>query len=517
MLAAMASPPAPAMDPRQWFAAVVEHAELAILSKGLDGRILTWNGAAEAMYGYTADEVVGRYVSLLMPEDRAGEMESILGRLAAGERIHHFETKRRRKDGQILDVSLSISPVRDERGVIIGAATIARDITHVKRLEQQLRQAQKMEAIGRLSGGIAHDFNNLLTGIIGYAMLAMDRPGGTTVGDELEEIVKAGERAAELTRQLLAFSRQQPVEAKVVSLNDAVAGMERMLRRLLGEDIELTCRLAPDVCPIVADVTQLQQILLNLSANARDAMPEGGTLTVETATVELGEQYAASHAGVMPGTHAVLTVTDSGVGIDPVDRDRVFEPFFTTKPPGAGTGLGLATVFGIVEQNNGHVWVYSEPGHGACFKVYLPAAEEPVAAQRAAEEGTAVPAPAEAAILVVEDEELVRLLATEVLGGAGYEVVAASNGAVALQLAAERPDGFDLVVTDVVMPGMRGTEVVERLGHPPALYMSGYTGETSIQRGLVGAGEPFLSKPFSPQSLLAAVRRVLEARSRGSG
>jgi CheY-like chemotaxis protein len=343
-------------------------------------------------------------------------------------------------------------------------------------------------------------------------MLAMDRPGGTAVRDELEEIVKAGERAAELTRQLLAFSRQQPVEVKVLSLNDAIAAIERMLRRLVGEDVELTCRLAPDLCPIVADVTQLHQIMLNLAANARDAMPEGGTLSIETATVELDEQYAAAHTGVSAGTHAVLTVTDSGVGIDPADREHVFEPFFTTKPPGAGTGLGLATVFGIVEQNHGHVWVYSEPGHGACFKIYLPAAEEPVAAQRTAQEAASVvPAP-HASILVVEDEELVRLLATEVLGDAGYEVVAAPNGDVALELAAARNEAFDIVVTDIVMPGMRGTEVVERLGRPPALFMSGYTGETSVSRGLLGAGEPFLSKPFSPQSLLAAVRRILETR-----
>jgi PAS domain S-box-containing protein len=513
MLAAMPASGAPAMDPQQWFAAVVEHAELAILSKRLDGRILTWNSAAEAMYGYTADEMVGRYVSVLMPEDRQGEMDSILARLAAGERIHHFETLRRRKDGQILDVSLSISPVRDDDGVIVGAATIARDITHVRRLEQQLRQAQKMDAIGRLSGGVAHDFNNLLTGIIGYAMLALDRPGGAAVRDELEEVVKAGERAAELTRQLLAFSRQQTVEPKVLSVNDAIAAMERMLRRIVGEDVELTCRLAPDLCPIVADLTQIQQILLNLTANARDAMPDGGTLTIETATVELDDQYAAAHAGVNAGTHAVLTVTDSGVGIQPADRERVFEPFFTTKPPGGGTGLGLATVFGVVEQSHGHVWVYSEPGHGACFKIYLPAAEEPLAAERVAEEAAVAPPVSPARILVVEDEELVRVLATEVLRDAGYDVVGADCGEAALTLAAAREERFDLVVTDIVMPGMRGTEVIERLGHPPALYMSGYTGETSVRRGLLGAGEPFLSKPFSPQSLLAAVRRVLDPRA----
>ena len=291
MLAAMPASGAPAMDPQQWFAAVVEHAELAILSKRLDGRILTWNSAAEAMYGYTADEMVGRYVSVLMPEDRQGEMQSILARLAAGERIHHFETLRRRKDGQILDVSLSISPVRDDDGVIVGAATIARDITHVKRLEQQLRQAQKMDAIGRLGGGVAHDFNNLLTG---HHRLRDARswtaPGGAAVRDELEEIVKAGERAAELTRQLLAFSRQQVLQPKVLDLNDvdrrdgAHAPAHRSARTSSS-----TCRLAPDLCPIVADPTQLEQILLNLAVNARDAMPDGGTLTIETADVELDD------------------------------------------------------------------------------------------------------------------------------------------------------------------------------------------------------------------------------------
>ena len=355
--------------------------------------------------------------------------------------------------------------MRDDDGAIVGAATIARDITHVKRLEQQLRQAQKMEAIGRLSGGVAHDFNNLLTGIIGYAMLAMDRPGGTAVRDELEEIVKAGERAAELTRQLLAFSRQQPVEVKVLSLNDAIAAIERMLRRLVGEDVELTCRLAPDLCPIVADVTQLHQIMLNLAANARDAMPEGGTLTIETATVELDDQYAAAHTGVSAGTHAVLTVTDSGVGIDPADRDRVFEPFFTTKPPGAGTGLGLATVFGIVEQNHGHVWVYSEPGHGACFKIYLPAAEEPrggPAARRRRRRRWCPPRTPRSSSSRTRSSS-----GCSPPRCSGTRATTWSPPRTATWPWSWRRRGtrrFDVVVTDIVMPGMRGTEVVERLG-----------------------------------------------------
>jgi PAS domain S-box-containing protein len=503
-----------ALDAREWFGAVVESADLAILTKRLDGEILTWNRAAEALYGYTAAEAVGRPVSMLLPDDRPDEMVRILERLAMGERIEHLETRRVRKDGRVLDVSLSISPVCDATGAVLGAAAIARDITHVKRMEEQLRQAQKMEAIGRLSGGIAHDFNNLLTGIIGYAMLALDRPAGAAVRTELEEVVKAGERAAELTRQLLAFSRRRPVEPTIVDLNAAIADMERMLRRIVGEDVEVVTRLGA-VCPVLSDVTQIQQILLNLSANARDAMPTGGTLTIETDTVELDEGYAATHAGVTPGAHAVLTVTDTGTGIGAEDRERVFEPFFTTKPPGAGTGLGLSTVFGIVEQHRGHVWVYSEPGHGACFKVYLPAADG------AAGSATAAPpdvpeSETPARILLVEDEEMVRALAVEILRGAGFDVVEAADGEEALRAAAAEPRAFDLVVSDVVMPGMRGTEVVERLGNPPALLMSGYTGESSVRQGLVLQGQRFLSKPFSPQTLFAAVRAALAA-SRGRG
>jgi CheY-like chemotaxis protein len=340
-------------------------------------------------------------------------------------------------------------------------------------------------------------------------MLALDRPGGTAVRSELEEVVKAAERAADLTRQLLAFSRQQPVEPKVVDLNAAVTETERILRRIVGDDVEVVTHLAPEVCPVISDVTQIQQILLNLSANARDAMPEGGRLTIETGTVDLDERYAADHAGVTAGRHALLTVTDTGTGIAPDAKERVFEPFFTTKPAGAGTGLGLSTVFGIVEQHRGHVWVYSEPGHGACFKIYLPAAAD---GNGVAAEADVVPdvAPSRPArILVIEDEEVVRVLATEVLRGAGFDVVAAADGEEALDLAANQASGFDMVVSDVVMPGMRGPEVVAVLGDPPALFMSGYT-ETSVRRGLLDEGRPFLSKPFSPQGLLAAVRGILE-------
>jgi two-component system cell cycle sensor histidine kinase/response regulator CckA len=504
--------PNPAVVTDAWLAALVESSGLAIISYRTDGRILTWNAAAEALYGYRAPEVVGRSPMLLVPEDRADELSDLCARLSAGEHVAPFATRRRRKDGREIDVTLSVSPVRDAAGTVVGLAAIASDATDANRREEQLRQAQKMEAIGRLSGGVAHDLNNVLTGILGYAMLALDRPDGEPVGPDLEKVVDAAGRATELTEQLLAFSRRQPVEPEVMDLTAAVQDAAPVLRRLVGPDVELVCALAPDLCPVVAEPTQVQQILMNLALNARDAMPEGGRLEIETATVELD---AADHPGLRPGRHALLTVSDTGAGIEPGDRARVFEPFFTTKGSGAGTGLGLSTVFGIVEQHRGHVWVESEPGRGASFKLAFPVARAvPERGEEVRAGAPDEPRAAAGALLVVEDEEMVRVLAAEVLRDAGYDVVAAAGGEEALGLAAARPDGFDLVVTDVVMPGMRGPEVVARLGFPRALFMSGYTGEEAARDSMLGAGTPFLSKPFSPQSLLAAVRRALEPDDR---
>ena len=510
----MAAPPTPAMDPQQWLTAVVEHAELAILSKRLDGRILTWNGAAEAMYGYTAEEVVGQYVSVLMPEDRKGEMETILSRLSAGERIHHFETCRRRKDGQLLDVSLSISPVRDDGGAIVGAATIARDITHVKRLEQQLRQAQKLEAIGGLAGGIAHDFNNLLTVIGGRSRIAtMGLEADDPRRHHLELITQTVDCAAGLTRQLLAFSRKQILEASVLDLGAVVGGMKPMLRRLIGEDLDLVTELDQGLWRIRADLSQIEQVVLNLILNARDAMRDGGRLSIEVRNVELDAGYTDAHAGVAAGSYVLLAVSDTGHGMDAATLGQIFEPFFTTKGPGKGTGLGLATVYGIVKQSGGHIWVYSEVGHGTSFKIYLPRVEGPAVAPAVA---PGLPRRGTETVLLAEDDDQVRALARETLEISGYTVLEAAHPEAAVTMAQEHGGPLQLLLTDVVMPGMNGRALADRvLALRPGikvLFMSGYPVAAIAPHGTLQPGTQLLQKPFTPGSLARKVREVLDAR-----
>ncbi|HXF94697.1 MAG TPA: response regulator [Gemmatimonadales bacterium] len=389
----------------------------------------------------------------------------------------------------------------------------ARERAINRELERQLQQAQKMEAIGRLAGGIAHDFNNLLTAIIGYADLLAenlaDRPGASA---DLDEIRRAAERAADLTRRLLAFSRKQILEPRVVDLNALVTDFERMLRRLIGEDVELRLALAPELGLVRADPGQLEQVIMNLAVNARDAMPSGGKLAIETANVELDAAYAARHVGVTPGRYVMLAVSDTGTGMDQATKARLFEPFFTTKPPGKGTGLGLSMVYGIVKQSGGNIWVYSEPGRGTTFKIYLPqveAGEEPEAAAGPIRDtrGTET-------VLVVEDAEPVRTLARRVLEERGYRVLEAQTAAEA-QVAAELHRGpLDLILTDVVLPDLSGRELAERLtARWPALkvlYMSGYTDDSIVQHGVLEAGVAYLQKPFTPESLAAKVRGVLD-------
>jgi signal transduction histidine kinase len=383
-----------------------------------------------------------------------------------------------------------------------------------KQLEDQLRQAQKMESVGRLAGGIAHDFNNLLTIIAGYSQLGLElvSPKDPVAG-HLGEIKRAADRAAELTRQLLAFSRRQVLSFQVINLNAIVTGMDRMLRRLIGEDVELETRLAPGLGRVKADPGQIEQVIMNLAINARDAMPWGGKLTLETRNVELDEKYAASHASVKPGPYVLLAVSDSGAGMDKEVLEHIFEPFFTTKEQGKGTGLGLAMVYGTIKQCGGFIWVYSEKGKGATFKIYLPLVEE-------GEEGEATQAVEERpltgteTILLVEDETGVRGLAEQVLADYGYRVLAASRGEEALRLAAQSDGPLHLLLTDVVMPGMSGRELAERL-HPSkpglkVLYMSGYTDEAIVRHGVLEEGVEFLQKPFTPQALARKVRQVLD-------
>ncbi len=383
-----------------------------------------------------------------------------------------------------------------------------------KRLEEQLRQSQKMEAVGRLAGGIAHDFNNLLTIINGYSQLLLDRFAPRDQARvQVEEIKKAGDRAATLTRQLLAFSRRQVLQPQVLNLNAVVANVDTMLRRLIGEDIDLVTVIGEALGRVQADPGQIEQVILNLAVNARDAMPQGGKLTIETANVELDEAYTCSHAAVAPGRYVMLAVSDSGIGMDAETQAQIFEPFFTTKEKGKGTGLGLATVYGIVKQSGGHLWVYSEPGKGATFKVYLPQVEEANGTVAASQARVKSLRGAET-ILLVEDEEAVRKLASRILQEYGYKVLESTSAEQALQIGERHKEPIDLLVTDVVMPGMGGREVAGHLAflrpEMKVLYMSGYTDDAIIHHGVLQAGVAFMQKPFTPEVLARKVREVLD-------
>jgi signal transduction histidine kinase len=385
----------------------------------------------------------------------------------------------------------------------------------VVELEQALTEAQKMEAIGRLAGGVAHDFNNLLTVILGNCELLLARvPAGSPERDLLQTARLAGERGAGLTRQLLAFSRKQVLTPAVLNLNDLVTNVEGILRRLIGEDVRLASRLAPDLRRVKADAGQVEQVLMNLAVNARDAMPHGGEIVIETGNVDLDEDYAATHPGVVPGPHVLLAVSDTGCGMDKATRLRIFEPFFTTKGPGKGTGLGLATVYGIVKQSDGHITVESEPGQGATFRVYLPQARGAAPQPRPSEPGTR-PAHGSEVVLLVEDEDGVRRLARHILQAHKYTVLEAPDGLQALEVSAAWNDRIDLLVTDVVMPSMSGHQLADRLcpGRPAmkVLYMSGYTDDAIVQHRVLEPGNHFLQKPFRPGELAAKVREVLDA------
>jgi nitrogen-specific signal transduction histidine kinase/CheY-like chemotaxis protein len=391
---------------------------------------------------------------------------------------------------------------------------VFRDITQRRQLEEQLRQAQKIEAVGRLAGGVAHDFNNLLNVIIGYGQMVFRRLPDGPEREKTKAILQAADRAAGLTRQLLAFSRKQVLEPKVLDLNAVVGGMDEMLRRLIGEDIELHTQLAPDLGRTKADPGQIEQVLMNLVVNARDAMPRGGRLTLETANAEMDETYIRDHLGARPGRYVMLAVCDNGLGMDPETQKHIFEPFFTTKEKGKGTGLGLATVYGIVKQSEGYIWVESAPGEGTTVKVYLPWVEAEPAAEELRRPAVPEELPrATETVLLVEDEDMVRRMTREVLEGAGYRVLEASSGFEALRVSAGHNGSLDLLLTDVVMPGMSGRELSERLAPVrPAmkvLYMSGHTDDAIFHHGVTQAGTGFLQKPFTPDALERRVRELL--------
>ena len=412
-----------------------------------------------------------------------------------------------------------VEPLRDSDGQVSGAICMSLDITDRKQLEEQLRQAQKMEAVGRLAGGIAHDFNNLLMVIQGYGDLLVERlPTGDPLRRNAEQIQMASQRASSLTRQLLAFSRKQMLAPKILNIQTVVADMEKILRRLIGEDIQLETSSAPDLGLVKADRSQIEQVILNLAVNARDAMPQGGRLTIETANVELDASYSHPPAVLSPGKYVMLAVTDNGCGMDAETQAHVFEPFFTTKEKGKGTGLGLATVYGVVKQSGGYVWVYSEPGRGTSFKIYLPRiAETAVPAGREGKSDMQVPQRGSETILLVEDEKGVRELAREYLTSSGYTVIEAEDGHTALELAAMHVGPIHLLLTDVVMPGISGRELAERVGQIrpgiKIIYMSGYTDQAVVHHGILENDAILLQKPFTLMTLAGKLREMLAVPS----
>lgn len=494
-------------------AAVVQSSHDAIVGLTPEGIILTWNSGAERIYGYRAHEVMGRSIQLISPPDPPVETPTLLERVARGEFVEPFEAVRMKKDGTLLYVSLSLYPIQDANGLTVGVSSVARDVTESKNLGEMLRQSQKMEAVGQLAGGVAHDFNNLLGVILGYTGLTLDRlsPRDPSCG-AIQEIQKAAERAALLTRQLLAFSRKQVLQPKLLDVNTVVAGTEKLLQRLIGEHIELRVIPDPALAHVKADAGQLEQIIMNLAVNARDAMPTGGKLTIETSNVEIDNAYVEAHPGAQSGPHVKLAVSDTGFGMDASTRVRIFEPFFTTKEFGKGTGLGLSTVYGIVKQSGGSIWVYSEVGLGTTFKIYLPSVAaiphvaSPGGTLAKAEGGSQT-------ILVVEDELALLRVTQQSLAIVGYEILSAGSPAEAIRISERHPGPIHLLVTDVIMPGMNGAQLASHLSpHRPemkVLYVSGYTDDTIVRHGVLDPRLHFLQKPFSPRALANMVHAVL--------
>ncbi len=466
--------------------------------------------------GYLPSDLLGQNGLDYVHPDDLERVRAALMRVRTGRRMAQpLEFRFRHHDGTWRTLE-SIAVNQLENPVVSGILIVSRDVTALKQLEEQVRQTQKMEAIGRLAGGIAHDFNNLLTAINGYSeMLLSQTAPSDPIRKDLEEIYKGGQRAAALTRQLLAFSRKQMLDERVLKLNTAISETDRMLRRLIGENIELVTVLQADLHRVKADPAQIEQIIVNLAVNARDAMPQGGKLTIETANVELDEMYAATHAGVTPGQYVLLAVSDTGEGMDAETLSHIFEPFFTTKAPGKGIGLGLSTVYGTVKQGGGHIWVYSEKGRGTTVKIYLPRVEEEPEEIEAAP--AAMSLTGSETILLVEDEEIVRKLVRQILVEKGYRVLEASNGTDALTLCEQVADEpIHLLLTDVVQPGMSGRELAERMvktrPDTKILYMSGYTENAVVHHGVLDEGVNFIQKPFTPQGLLKKMRRVLDGQ-----
>jgi PAS domain S-box-containing protein len=494
--------------------AAVQQTADSIVITDVEGRIEYVNPAFERITGYSRDEALGQNPRILKsPKNDPAVYRDLWETITSGN-VWVGQLINRKKDGSDYTERVTISAVHDEAGRIVNYIAVKQDTTAQAQLEEQLRQSQKLEAIGQLAGGVAHDFNNLLTVIGGYSSILLGKlPADSPHRASVEEIKKAGDRAGALTRQLLAFSRKQILQPKVLNLNTVVTDLEKMVRRLIGEDIDVLTIKSPVLGQIRADPGQIEQVLLNLIVNARDAMPQGGKLTIETRNVILSEE-AAQRRAAPAGSYVTFSVSDTGQGMDAAIQPRIFDPFFTTKGSGKGTGLGLATVYGIVKQSGGHIWVYSEVGSGSVFKIFLPRLDQPPESELEAV-AKEVPHGTEL-ILLVEDEDQVRAILQHILEEQGYHVLAASNGAEALVLAQEPNRDIRLMITDVVMPQMGGRELAEQIlvTRPllPVLFMSGYTDDAIVRLGLLDQKINFIQKPFDSAAVARKVREVLDQR-----
>jgi len=505
---------------RNFSQSIIDTAQAIILVLNPDGSIAEFNPYMEELSGYSIDEVRGKdWFETFLPEcdlQKTGELfTKAISDINTKGNINPIVTR----DGKEATIEWFDRTLKDKNGNITGILAIGQDITKRRSIEEQLRQSQKMEAIGTLAGGIAHDFNNILTTIIGNAELAlMDVIKDESLRKEIEEIKKAGEKAASLTRQLLAFSRKQIVQPEILDINESLIDIEKMLGRLIGEDVELLTIQASELWQVEIDPGQIEQMIMNLAVNARDAMPKGGKLTVGTANADLDKNYFREHGikGEKPGHYVMLTISDTGSGMDKETQEHIFEPFFTTKEVGKGTGLGLSTIYGIVKQNNGFIWIYSEPGKGTTFKVYLPVVKGD-ADQEEKEQTPVGDLSGSETVLIVEDNDSLRNFVQKVLYIYGYRTLNAENGEDALRVCKEHDGQIDLMITDVVMPKMGGREAAKRLQplYPrmKVIYMSGYTDNAIVHHGVLEPGLNFLEKPFTPEGLARKVRGALDAEN----
>ena len=491
-----------------------EHTPLAVIEWDTQLRITEWSPSAERVFGYSRQEAIGRDSSLLVPPALREHVDGIGRQLLTQKGGTRSTNDNLTKDGRTISCEWYNTPLVDESGQVLGVASLVQDVTERVALEERLRQSQKMEAVGRLAGGVAHDFNNLLTVIMGYSQILTDGlPGASRLKDATTQIRSAADRAAGITRQLLAFSRKQVLSPRVIDLNDVMLNLDTMLRRLIGEDVEVLTVPGRDLGAVRADPGQIEQVIMNLALNARDAMPNGGKLTLETENMELDASYASEHEPLQPGRYVMLAVSDTGTGMSPDTQAHIFEPFFTTKEVGKGTGLGLSMVYGIVKQSGGYIWVYSEPGRGTSFKIYLPRVDQ-LAEAIALEKRPASVRRGTETILLVEDDAQLRALTSSVLIHCGYKVLSAAGTEEGLALCRENHRDIHLLVTDVIMPGMNGRQLAEQVKQispsTKILYVSGYTSNAIVHYGVLDPGLRFLPKPFSLAALVAKVREVLD-------